>query len=122
FGSGGREALLWVWTPPCGSADFDCDGDVGTDADIEWFFRCLAGECPAGCGSSADFNMGGDGGTDGDGGWFLRVLGAGDLGVWWWGGGGVWGGGGGGGGGGAGGGEGGARSSIGMGTWGRTRI
>jgi hypothetical protein len=27
----------------CGSADFDCDGDTGTDADIEAFFRVLAG-------------------------------------------------------------------------------
>ena len=29
--------------PVCGSADFDCDGDTGTDADIESFFRVLAG-------------------------------------------------------------------------------
>jgi DNA-binding beta-propeller fold protein YncE len=28
---------------PCGSADFDGDGDVATDADIEAFFRVLAG-------------------------------------------------------------------------------
>jgi hypothetical protein len=27
----------------CGSADFNCDGDIGTDADIEAFFRVLAG-------------------------------------------------------------------------------
>ena len=27
----------------CGSADFNCDSDVGTDADIEAFFRVLAG-------------------------------------------------------------------------------
>src|SRR5256885_11981403 len=33
--------------PGCGSADFNCDGDVGTDADIEAFFACLAGNCPA---------------------------------------------------------------------------
>lgn len=26
--------------------DFDCDGDVGTDRDIEAFFACLAGTCP----------------------------------------------------------------------------
>ena len=29
--------------PHCGSADFNCDGDIGTDADIEAFFRVLAG-------------------------------------------------------------------------------
>ncbi len=29
--------------PVCGSADFDGDGDIGTDADIEAFFRVLAG-------------------------------------------------------------------------------
>src|SRR5262245_21775954 len=33
----------WV----CGSADFDCDGDTGTDQDIERFFACVAGQCPA---------------------------------------------------------------------------
>ena len=27
----------------CGSADFNGDGDIGTDADIEAFFRVLAG-------------------------------------------------------------------------------
>jgi hypothetical protein len=27
----------------CGSADFNDDGDVGTDADIAAFFRILAG-------------------------------------------------------------------------------
>ncbi len=30
-------------TPRCGVSDFDGDGDVGTDADIEAFFRVLAG-------------------------------------------------------------------------------
>ncbi len=29
--------------PQCGSADFNGDGDLGTDADIEAFFRVLAG-------------------------------------------------------------------------------
>jgi len=28
---------------PCGSADFNGDGDIGTDADIEAFFRVLGG-------------------------------------------------------------------------------
>jgi hypothetical protein len=60
---------------PCGSADFDCDGDVGTDADIESFFRCLAGTCPPSpCSSTADFNGDGDVGTDADIEAFFRVL------------------------------------------------
>jgi hypothetical protein len=29
--------------PPCGDSDFDGDGDFGTDADIEAFFRVLGG-------------------------------------------------------------------------------
>ena len=32
-----------ISVPHCGSADFDCDGDVATDADIEAFFRVLGG-------------------------------------------------------------------------------
>jgi hypothetical protein len=64
--------------PPCGSADFDCDGDVGTDADIEAFFRCLGGNCPPPpCPSNADFNGDGDVGTDADIEAFFRVLGGG---------------------------------------------
>jgi hypothetical protein len=61
--------------PRCGSADFNCDGDVGTDSDIESFFSCLAGNCPAPpCTSSADFNGDGDVGTDSDIEAFFRVL------------------------------------------------
>ena len=41
--------------------DFDMDGDVGTDADIEAFFRSLAG-----VGGNSDFDMDGDYGTDAD--------------------------------------------------------
>jgi hypothetical protein len=60
---------------PCGSADFNCDGDVGTDADIEAFFACLAGNCPTWpCTNSADFNRDGDVGTDADIESFFRVL------------------------------------------------
>jgi hypothetical protein len=55
------------------SADFDHDGDTGTDADIEAFFRCLAGNCCAGCGT-ADFDNDGDTGTDADIEAFFRVL------------------------------------------------
>jgi hypothetical protein len=32
-----------VVTNPCGSPDFNGDGDIGTDADIEAFFRVLSG-------------------------------------------------------------------------------
>jgi probable HAF family extracellular repeat protein len=61
--------------PRCGSADFNCDGDTGTDADIEAFFACLAGNCPgAPCWASADFNGDGDSGTDADIEAFFRVL------------------------------------------------
>ncbi len=56
------------------SADFNGDGDVGTDADIAAFFACLAGSCCPTCGS-ADFNGDGDIGTDVDIESFFRVLG-----------------------------------------------
>jgi trimeric autotransporter adhesin len=55
------------------SADFDNDGDIGTDADIEAFFACLAGNCCAPCGT-ADFDGDGDIGTDADIEAFFRVL------------------------------------------------
>ena len=62
----------------CGSADFNCDGDTGTDADIEAFFTCLSGNCPPmPCISTADFNGDGDIGTDADIEAFFRVLGGG---------------------------------------------
>jgi hypothetical protein len=61
--------------PHCGTADFNCDGDIGTDADIAGFFACLSGSCPAApCTNSADFNGDGDIGTDGDIEAFFRVL------------------------------------------------
>jgi hypothetical protein len=59
----------------CGTADFDGDGDVGTDADIEAFFACLAGNCCPTCyPGGADFNADGDVGTDADIEAFFRVL------------------------------------------------
>jgi hypothetical protein len=59
----------------CGSSDYNCDGDVGTDADIESFFACLAGNCPGDpCATDADFNGDGDIGTDADIEAFFRVL------------------------------------------------
>jgi len=64
--------------PTCGSADFDGDGDTGTDLDIEAFFACLGGDCCALCGS-ADFDGDGDTGTDLDIEAFFRVLGGGDC-------------------------------------------
>jgi hypothetical protein len=54
-------------------ADFNGDGDAGTDADIEAFFACLAGNCCAAC-ASIDFNGDGDSGTDADIESFFRVL------------------------------------------------
>jgi hypothetical protein len=66
--------------PACDSADFNCDGDVGTDLDIESFFSCLSGSCPAApCTNSADFNHDGDVGTDSDIESFFRVLGGGSC-------------------------------------------
>jgi hypothetical protein len=53
-------------------ADFNHDGDFGTDQDIEAFFRCLAGDCCVRC--TADFNNDGDFGTDQDIESFFRVL------------------------------------------------
>jgi hypothetical protein len=60
----------------CGSADFDGDGDTGTDADIAAFFACLGGDCCGTC-ETADFNRDGDTGTDADIESFFRVLGGG---------------------------------------------
>ena len=62
--------------PRCGSADFNRDGHTGTDADIEAFFRCLAGDCCPLC-DSADFDGDGDTATDADIEAFFRVLGGG---------------------------------------------
>jgi hypothetical protein len=55
------------------SSDFDGDGDVGTDADIDAFFACLAGDCCTRC-NTADFDGDGDVGTDADIEAFFRVL------------------------------------------------
>jgi hypothetical protein len=66
--------------PVCETADFDCDGDVGTDFDIEAFFRCIAGTCPqAPCNNTADFNGDGDTATDADIEAFFRVLAGGSC-------------------------------------------
>jgi len=69
-----------VCPPPCGSADFNCDDDVGTDSDIEAFFACLGGNCPnPPCPNNADFNGDGDTGTDADIEAFFRVLAGGNC-------------------------------------------
>jgi hypothetical protein len=71
----GADNIRAQWVLPCGSADFNCDGDIGTDADIEAFFACLGGACPPPpCPSNADFNGDGDIGTDSDIEAFFRVL------------------------------------------------
>jgi sugar lactone lactonase YvrE len=68
-------ALRLIQGSACGTADFDGDGDVGTDADIEAFFACLAGNCCGTCfPGGADFNGDGDTGTDADIESFFRVL------------------------------------------------
>ena len=59
--------------PVCGTADFDRDGDLGTDADISAFYRCIAGDCCASC-QTADFNDDGDIATDADIEAFFRVV------------------------------------------------
>jgi hypothetical protein len=78
-GDSGGTSSPWIATiPRCGSADFNCDGDAGTDADIEAFFACIAGNCPAlPCRATADFNDDGDSATDADIEAFFRVLGGG---------------------------------------------
>jgi hypothetical protein len=60
-------------------ADFNGDGDTGTDSDIEAFFECLAGSCCQTCPPTADFNGDGDVGTDADIASFFRVLAGGSC-------------------------------------------
>jgi hypothetical protein len=64
----------WTW------ADVDCDGDVGTDRDIEVFFEGLSGNYTRVCGGfghGVDVDGDGDSGTDADIEAFFRVLGGG---------------------------------------------
>ncbi len=70
-------AVSWPSCAPAGgcTADFNCDGDIGTDSDISAFFACLSGSCPPPpCPNTADFNNDGDTGTDADIESFFRVL------------------------------------------------
>jgi hypothetical protein len=75
-----RQIVLLPTPPECGTSDYNGDGDFGTDADIEAFFRCLGGNC---CGVAfpygSDFNADGDFGTDQDIESFFRVLGGGNC-------------------------------------------
>jgi probable HAF family extracellular repeat protein len=75
--SAGGSAVLLVPVAGC-SPDFDGDGDIGTDADIQAFFACLAGNCCPNCGSP-DFNSDGDIGTDADIESFFRVMAGGSC-------------------------------------------
>jgi hypothetical protein len=54
-------------------ADFNRDGDVGTDHDIEAFFACIAGDCCEGC-ANPDINRDGIPGNGPDIQSFFRVL------------------------------------------------
>jgi hypothetical protein len=77
-----RPTLLVTFTAgsTCGNADFNGDGDFGTDQDIEAFFACLSGNCCATCWpGGSDFNGDGDFGTDGDIEAFFRVLAGGSC-------------------------------------------
>jgi len=83
-GAGGNYTIRLVgasFTTPggcgggCDTADYNNDGDTGTDLDIEAFFACLGGDCCATCPENADFNRDGDTGTDLDIEAFFRVLG-----------------------------------------------
>jgi hypothetical protein len=73
--------LTGVTEHPCGCcrADYNGDGDIGTDADIQAFFECLGGNCCATCPPNADFNCDGDVGTDADIQSFCRVLAGGSC-------------------------------------------
>ena len=61
--------------PVCATSDYDGDGDSATDADIEAFFACLAGNCCATCWHlGADIDADGDSATDADIEAFFRIL------------------------------------------------
>jgi glucose/arabinose dehydrogenase len=70
--TGTNGVILKMVAIPCGSADYNGDGDTGTEADIEAFFACLSGQCCDAC--NPDFNGDGDSGTDADIEAFFRVL------------------------------------------------
>ncbi len=67
-----RASGVFIGTLTC-TNDFDGDGDIGTDSDIEAFFACLAGNCCATC-PTADYNGDGTVGDDADIEAFFRVM------------------------------------------------
>jgi hypothetical protein len=75
-------ATVWAMVPVpgagCGSADFNGDGDEGTDADIAAFFACISGQCCPTCGGP-DFNGDCDPATDADIVAFFHALGGGSC-------------------------------------------
>ncbi|HYE61121.1 MAG TPA: hypothetical protein VD997_03925 [Phycisphaerales bacterium] len=74
--SSGGFAVNIAETSACGTADYNGDGDTGTDQDIEAFFACIGGHCCDTCWHlGSDFNADGDAGTDQDIEAFFRVLG-----------------------------------------------
>jgi hypothetical protein len=91
FNPGGPYSMVSFWcviTDPCHqtastqmatfrisrcSADFNHDGGAATDADIEAFFACMAGNCCTRC-DGPDFNGDGAVATDADIESFFRVL------------------------------------------------
>jgi hypothetical protein len=78
YGQGTSSAAAWTPLRCNCSPDFNGDGDIGTDTDIQDFFACLGGDCCPRCGS-ADFNGDGDLGTDADIEAFFRVLAGGSC-------------------------------------------
>ena len=79
-GVGTSGLAAWRACPVGGhcSADFNHDGDQRTDADIEAFFACVAGNCCATC-DSADYDGDGDTATDADIEAFFRVVAGGNC-------------------------------------------
>jgi probable HAF family extracellular repeat protein len=66
--------------PGCEPADFNHDGTPATDADIEAFFACIAGNCCSTCDPyGADFDGDGSVATDADIEAFFRVIAGGSC-------------------------------------------
>jgi len=74
-GTATSTAATLVVSSPCGTTDFDGDGDAATDADIEALFAVIGGTgCPTPSCGSTDFDGDGDAGTDADIEAFFRVI------------------------------------------------
>jgi hypothetical protein len=68
FGAG----MLGLDPAGCCTNDFNHNGEIVEDSDIEDFFRCLGGDCCSSC-AGPDFNCDGDAATDADIESFFRV-------------------------------------------------